>query len=779
MERGAAKPFGAQLKAFRETAGFTQEELATISGLSVHAVSALERGERRRPHVETLRALAAALDLTGATRDALFASARAPAHDAAVDELTDVSLPIAPTALIGRDAEMQTLRLRLADSAARLVTLTGPGGAGKTRLALELARVIAADGATRVVFVPLAAVRSPEFVAPAIAQALGLSDVAALDLPKRARAACGGQPTLMLLDNFEQILDAAPLVADLLTSVPSLRVLTTSRAPLRVRGEREFAVGPLALEADAETTSPADLARSPAVRLFLERIRDVRPDFRLTSANGPVVAAICRRLDALPLALELAAPWVKVLTVEDLLRRLTHDALLSTIGPRDLPERQQTMNATVAWSYRLLAPDEQRVFRRLGALRGRFPIEAAAAVLAGPEGASAADDVLGAVAGLIDKSLVLRVEMSAPGRPLFQMLETVRAYANVELTAASEREDAMEGLARYCAREAALASEGMAGPAQVEWLDRVLDDLESYRGALAWLVKQVRPSEASEIASGLMAFWLMRGHLSEGLQWYEQILSMPSLSPAAESRALLGAALMLYTRGEIERARTALTRAVAVAGGAGEMGVCLVADNLLGHVETAIGDLDAARDRFARTLEAFRAGAIPWGVGNALNGMAGVALAKGDSIDAERLLIEAASALRQAGPWFLASVINLLAILAARRGNADEAIALVRENLMRIRELQDKFAFVYALVALAAAAVLKGENAWAARILGAGDSVTERTGATVVDKPVQDLREETEREARARLGPDRWALAYAAGRSASIDALMKDVDRVL
>jgi predicted ATPase/DNA-binding XRE family transcriptional regulator len=779
MERGAAKPFGAQLKAFRETAGFTQEELATISGLSVHAVSALERGERRRPHVETLRALAAALDLTGATRDALFASARAPAHDAAVDELTDVSLPIAPTALIGRDAEMQTLRLRLADSAARLVTLTGPGGAGKTRLALELARVIAADGATRVVFVPLAAVRSPEFVAPAIAQALGLSDVAALDLPKRARAACGGQPTLMLLDNFEQILDAAPLVADLLTSVPSLRVLTTSRAPLRVRGEREFAVGPLALEADAETTSPADLARSPAVRLFLERIRDVRPDFRLTSANGPVVAAICRRLDALPLALELAAPWVKVLTVEDLLRRLTHDALLSTIGPRDLPERQQTMNATVAWSYRLLAPDEQRVFRRLGALRGRFPIEAAAAVLAGPEGASAADDVLGAVAGLIDKSLVLRVEMSAPGRPLFQMLETVRAYANVELTAASEREDAMEGLARYCAREAALASEGMAGPAQVEWLDRVLDDLESYRGALAWLVKQVRPSEASEIASGLMAFWLMRGHLSEGLQWYEQILSMPSLSPAAESRALLGAALMLYTRGEIERSMTALTRAVAVAGGAGEMGVCLVADNLLGHVETAIGDLDAARDRFARTLEAFRAGAIPWGVGNALNGMAGVALAKGDSIDAERLLIEAASALRQAGPWFLASVINLLAILAARRGNADEAIALVRENLMRIRELQDKFAFVYALVALAAAAVLKGENAWAARILGAGDSVTERTGATVVDKPVQDLREETEREARARLGPDRWALAYAAGRSASIDALMKDVDRVL
>ncbi len=186
-----------------------------------------------------------------------------------------------------------------------------------------------------------------------------------------------------MLDNFEQVLDAAPLVADLLTSVASLRVLVTSRAPLRVRGEREYAVGPLALDVGADATSPADLARSPAVRLFVERVRDVQPDFRLTAANGPTVTAICRRLDALPLALELAAPWIKVLTAEDLLRRLTQDVLLSTVGPRDLPERQQTMNATVAWSYQLLAPNEQRVFRRLGALPGRFSIEAAAAVLAG------------------------------------------------------------------------------------------------------------------------------------------------------------------------------------------------------------------------------------------------------------------------------------------------------------------------------------------------------------------------------------------------------------
>jgi predicted ATPase/DNA-binding XRE family transcriptional regulator len=375
MRPGTPGSFGAQLKTLREAAGFTQEELATIAGLSVHAVSALERGERRRPHVETVRALSAALDLTGATRDALLVSARAPAHNAAVDELSGVALPLPPTVLLGREADMQLLRHWLADPVARLITLTGPGGAGKTRLALELARAIAAEGTISVVFVPLAAIRDPAFVSSAIAEALGLSDITARDLPKRARVACDDRPTLLVLDNFEQVVEAAILVADLLTSVASLRMLATSRAPLRVRGEREYTVGPLALEVNSDAMSPADLARSPAVRLFVERVRDVQPDFRLTSANGLTVSSICRRLDALPLGLELAAPWMKVLTAEDLLRRLAHDVLPPTVGPRDLPERQRTMNATVAWSYQLLDQNERRAFRRFGALPGLFPID--------------------------------------------------------------------------------------------------------------------------------------------------------------------------------------------------------------------------------------------------------------------------------------------------------------------------------------------------------------------------------------------------------------------
>jgi predicted ATPase len=566
---------------------------------------------------------------------------------------------------------MKVLRHWLADPAVRLITLTGPGGAGKTRLALELARANVVEGVSRVLFVGLASIRNAAFVAPAIAEAFGVLDGTALDLPRRVQLACDGTPTLLVLDNFEQVMDAAPLVADLVQSVAALRVLATSRAPLRVRGEREYAVGPLALDVDLDTTSPADLARSPAVRLFAERVRDVQPDFRLTAANGPTVAAICRRLDGLPLALELAAPWIKVLTTEGLLRRLGDGGMLSTVGPRDLPERQQTMNATVAWSYQLLDPNEQRAFRRFGALPGLFPIDAAAAVLAGAEGALVGnDEALAAAASLIDKSLLLRAATSVVVTcPLYQMLETVRAFAALELSAAGERDDALAGLARYCVAEASLAAEGLVGPAQVDWLDRVREDLESYRGALTWLLERGRVVEASDIASGLMIFWAVRGLAAEGLWWYEQILNLPSVPPRAESSVLNGAGLMCYTLGDLGRARSALGRALALARGVGDLGGAALAENLLGHVENAVGDVNAARDQFMRSVEAFQKVSIPSGVGNALTGMAGVALATGDTARAERLIEEATSTLRHGAPLFLSLALYVRAILAVRRGN--------------------------------------------------------------------------------------------------------------
>jgi len=761
--------FGAHLKSLREAAGFTQEELATISGLSVHAVSALERGERRRPQFETVRSLSTALELTGPLRDALLASARGTVTPATGH--VGPSLPQPLTSLVGREGDIATLRQWLADPAARLVTLIGPGGVGKTRLALELSRAIAEERSARVVFVSLAAIRDPGFVASAIAEAFGVGDAASLDLPRRARAVCGAHPVLLVLDNFEQVLAAASLVADLVAAVPSLRILATSRAPLHVRGEREYIVSTLALTSASE---------APAIRLFVERIRDVQPDFEVTEANRETIAAICKQLDALPLALELAAPWIKVLTASGLLNILERNGLPSTAGRRDLPERQQTMNATVAWSYQLLDDTERHAFRRIGALPGLFPVDAAAEVLTGREGAAGMDQALDAIAALVDKSLLLRSKSSVVATcPLYYMLETVRAYAANELISANERDEAMEGLVRYCTAEAALAAEGLVGPAQVEWLDRVREDLDSYRAALAWLIGDSRGAEASRIAWPLLFFWLIRGHATEGLRWFEQILRIPSLPPEAEARAQLGAAAMLHTQGGLAKARTHLTRALTLARDAADREVIPQAAWMCGHVEYAAGDLTRAHDWFGQSRDGFQNVPVPWGRGSALSGLAWVALATGDQAGADRLVSEATSTLREAGPWFLALGLYIRVVLKLQRGQADEVLALMRQSLIRVRESQDRFGVVYGMAPLAAAAALKGDYAWVARILGTRDAIAERTGSILIDPLMRELCERIEADARARLGPDGWAQSHADGRRSSIDSMLKDVERAL
>jgi len=773
MKSGPPGAFAAQLKALREAKGFTQDELATIAGLSVHAISALERGQRRRPHVDTVRALSAALDLTGAAREALFASARAPVDEGTVAELTAFRLPVSPTILVGRDDDLRMLRQWFADAGVRLVTITGPGGVGKTRLALELARAIVEEGTTRVVFVPLATVRNAALVGSTIAEALGLAESTPAQIPARARTAFDKSPTLLVLDNFEQVLDAAPLVAALLTSVTALRIVVTSRAPLRVRGEREYAVEPLALDPNTDLTSPAILARSPAIRLFVDRARDVQPEFRLTAANGGAIAAICRKLDALPLALELVAPWLKVLTAEDLLRRLEQDLLFSSVTHRDLPERQRTITATVEWSYQLLDAHQQRLFRHLAVLTGSFSIEAVAAVIDAAENPPA-DTVLPAFADLLDKSLLRRAESSVSSRLRYRTLETVRAFAARELDAAGERDAACEGLARYCRQEASAAASGLAGVDQAEWLDRVRDDLDNYREALAWLIDRHHADGAGDIACGLLWFWVIRGHVLEGAGWYEQILNLPGQSPVLEMRVLLASAVMQYSAGALDTARTALARSRALAERLEHTAALLEIDCVRGHVELLAGNFDEARLHFRRG--ASTAGPPAWRMGSALTGLAWVALDTGQAPDAERLLDEATAALHEAGPWFMLLVEFLRATLAVRHGDADQAIALVRTSLARIRLLRDQFAFLYALVPLAGAAALRANDTWVARILGARAAVAELTDAAVVDHYLHDRLAHMEHDGKTRLGDDRWMRAFTAGRTTSIDALTKDVN---
>jgi hypothetical protein len=318
------------------------------------------------------------------------------------------------------------------------------------------------------------------------------------------------------------------------------------------------------------------------------------------------------------------------------------------------------------------------------------------------------------------------------------------------------------------------ADRGLLGPAQVEWLDRVRDDLDSYRNGLAWLIERGRGEEASETVSCLLFFWLIRGHTAEGLGWYERVLALPALTPAARAAAHAGASVMRFAQGDMDRARADSERALALSDE--DSMAAALAWNILGHIAIAVGDLTVARRSFRTVIDRFRLLHVPWITGNALAGLASVSIADGGFEDADRLLADATTVMAGEGPWFSEIVLYVRAVLLVRRGRPLEAIAVVSESLAQILVLRDRFALVYSLVPLAAAAELLGDDAWAAQILGMREAVTERTGAIPVDDSVRDLRERVERDARARLGQKRWTREHEAGRRASVESLLKDID---
>nr|MBA3416396.1 AAA family ATPase [Chloroflexia bacterium] len=480
-------------------------------------------------------------------------------------------LPRFLTPLVGREREIAGLRELLLQPEAPLVTLIGPGGVGKTRLAVRVAETLAADFPDGVAFVPLAAIRDPTLVLPAVAGALGVREAGDRSLADRLAAFLRDRASLVVLDNFEQVLAAAPRVAEMLAACPRLTILATSRAPLRISGERTRDVLPLGLpgwtEASGQPSSLADLRSAEAVRLFVERAHAARSDFALTEANTAAVAEICRRLDGLPLAIELAAARVSVLPPPALLARLRRRLPLLTGGARDVPQRLRTMRDAIGWSYDLLTEDEQERFRRLAGFAGGFTLEAAEAVAEGGDEppAGARIDVLEGIGSLVDKSL-LRWENGPDGEPRYLLLETVREFGQERLAASDAAEIVRCRHAMWCLTLAEQARPALLGPEQRRWSERLEAEHANLRARLAWLIETGAAAPALRLAEALWVFWFLRGHLREGEEWLERALAVEGDAPPADRvGALWGAGMLAWAQGNFPRAEELGERARASA----------------------------------------------------------------------------------------------------------------------------------------------------------------------------------------------------------------------
>ena len=467
------------------------------------------------------------------------------------------NLPLQPTPLIGRAKEVSEVCERLSRPEVRLLTLTGAGGTGKTRLGLQAAAELTQEFEDGVYFVSLAAIRDPQLVVPAMAGTLGVKEAGGQPLLENLEYYLGEKRMLLMLDNFEQILEAAPMVAELLSAAPNLKVLATSRIPLRLYGEYEYSVPPLALPDPGRPPSVERLTHYETVRLFIERAQAAKADFSVTNDNAPAVAEICYRLDGLPLAIELAAARIKLLTPQAMLGRLGNRLKLLTGGARDLPERQRTLKSTIEWSYGLLEEDEKVLFARLSVFAGGRTMEAIEAICDAEDDLPV--DVLDGLASLVDKSL-LKQEEGVGGEPRFVMLETIHEFAREKLQESEEGEDIRRLHAEYFL---ALAEEGdpglEEGSQQPVWLERLEEEHDNMRRALSWSLGQGQDSElALRIGAALGEFWYLRGYWSEGRRWLEEALAKSSPAPtAARARALQRVSWLTYLQGDLDRAKEA------------------------------------------------------------------------------------------------------------------------------------------------------------------------------------------------------------------------------
>jgi predicted ATPase/transcriptional regulator with XRE-family HTH domain len=727
----SAATFGDLLHQHRLRVGLTQDALAERAGISERAISDLERGLRRAPHDDTVRRLADALDLNAADIAVLRAVGRQPRKSSRrepgsiVVESPVFSPPALPTRTIGRERELAAIRDILLGGQTRLLTLTGPGGSGKTRLSIAAASALAREFECGAAFVELAAITDTELVLGAIAESVGVHETPGVLLRASLTAFLRDKSLLLILDNFEQVAGAATLIANLLDACAGLKVIATSRASLRVRAESEFPVVPLPIPNRPSFSTIEKLAQVPAVQLFVERTQAVRPGFALTGENAAAVAELCVRLEGLPLAIELAAARGRALTPAAMLERLDSRLRLLVGGPRDLPERHQTMRAAILWSYDLLTQPEQALFRRLAVFTGGCTLDACEAICDAQHDLDM--DVLDGLDSLVGHS-VLRQEEQGDGELRFRMLETIRELAQERLRASGEGEGIADLHGAYYRDLAESASPLLKGAERKPTLQRLRTERDNLRQALTWAISSGDAGLGLRLMSAL-DWWYRSEAPAEGQRWGEAVLALGDAKTLRAERAATIASVgaMLRLQGNQASAREWLEESVSIWREVGDQVGLAHALVLLGWSLTA--HPDEAFPVLEECIALLRECGSSWDLAYALLTEGMVAIASGDVDTARRVLDECVSLQRvHDDAWLAGQAMFYLGRIEAHAGSLEAATARYQASLAIFEEIGDKFYTSAVLLDLAIASLIRGDLARTANLCVEGVALSRREG---------------------------------------------------